>query len=428
MKEHQSSRSGDTAIHFGTLAAGDAHRAGRLCSRPLVLVLALLATALAVSAAQTGASRATQIHDHLWKAAEYLKANDADSAIKEFDAVLALDPRNAEAYANLGVIAFFRRDYHNASQYLREALAIDPALAKTQALLGICQVRLGDPAARGSLEKSFPKLQDKPLRIQVGVELADLYDREGELDAAAAMMRSLVELDPENVDILYAAQRAYSELADDTLNKLAVVGPQSARMQQAIAERLINEGELKSATEHYRKALEINPRLPGVHFELAEAILESAPDDPQAQAGAEKELEASMKFDGDSAKAECLFARIAFRRNELESAYARYERAFALNPREVEAQVGLGRVLMLTGKPQEALKYLRMAVQSDPLNGEAHYRLAVACRKLQLNDEAEKEFRLFQEIKQTKEQVVELYRQMNKKSKPEGDQIPDAEP
>jgi Flp pilus assembly protein TadD len=78
-------------------------------------------------------------------------------------------------------------------------------------------------------------------------------------------------------------------------------------------------------------------------------------------------------------------------------------------------------------KPEEALKYLRMAVQSDPLNGEAHYRLASVCRRLQLKDEAEKELRLFQEIKQTKERVKELYRQMNKKTKPQDDPVPDPE-
>ena len=54
-------------------------------------------------------------------------------------------------------------------------------------------------------------------------------------------------------------------------------------MQQVIAERLINEGDLKGATEHYRKALEIDPRVPGVHYELAEAILESAPTDAEAK-------------------------------------------------------------------------------------------------------------------------------------------------
>ncbi|HKI13280.1 MAG TPA: tetratricopeptide repeat protein [Candidatus Acidoferrum sp.] len=392
------------------------------------MVLAVLASAFAFMGAQTTTSGAVAIHEHLRKAAEYLKANNPNSAVKELDAVLALDPKNAEANANLGVIAFYQRDYQNAAKYLRKALATDPSLAKTQALLAICQERLGDPAARASLEKAFQKLRDKPLRIQVGVELAGLYDREGDLEATAAVMRSLVEIDPENVDILYAAQRAYSELADDTLNKLAIVGPNSARMQQVIAERLINEGDLKTAIEHYRKALEINPRLPGVRFELAEAILESSPDDPKAQAEAEKELETAVKFDGDNAKTECLFGRIAFRRNELDSSYAHYERAFALNPREVEAQVGLGRVLMVAEKPQEALKYLRMAVQSDPLNGEAHYRLATVCRKLQLKDEAEKEFWLSKEIKQTKEQVEGLYRQMSKKPKAEEEQIPDAAP
>jgi Tfp pilus assembly protein PilF len=79
-------------------------------------------------------------------------------------------------------------------------------------------------------------------------------------------------------------------------------------------------------------------------------------------------------------------------------------------------------------KPQEAAKYLRMAVQSDPLNGEAHYRLASVCRKLELKDEATKEFRLFQEIKQTKTDLKELYRQMHKKSPDQEEQMPDAEP
>ena len=43
-----------------------------------------------------------------------------------------------------------------------------------------------------------------------------------------------------------------------------MLAPGSARMQQVIAERLVNEGDLKSATEHYKKVLEIDPRVPGV--------------------------------------------------------------------------------------------------------------------------------------------------------------------
>lgn len=389
----------------------------------------LLACALSVvAAAQTGTTRTAGIHDHLRKAAECLKANDSDSAVKEFEAVLALDPKNAEAYANLGVIAFFRRDYKDAAEYLRKALAIDPALVKTEALLGICERRLGDPSAQALLEKSFTRLKDKKLQIQAGMELANIYDQQGNLDRTASVMRSLVDLDPDNVEILYMAQRVYSDLADETLNKLAIIAPGSARMQQTIAERLVNAGDLKGATEHYRKALELDPRLPGVHYELAEAILESSPSDPQTQAAAEKELEAAVKSDGDSASTECVLARIAARRSDMDGAYAHYDRAFALNPGEVEAQIGLGRLLATRDKPQEAAKYLRMAVQADPLNGEAHYRLATVLRTLDLKDESAKEFWLFREIKQTKQNLKELYRQMNKKPPEREEQIPDAEP
>ena len=241
-------------------------------------------------AAQTGTSHAAEIHNHLRKAAEYLKAKDPDSAVKEFDAVLALDPKNAEAYANLGVVAFFRRDYLNASQYLHKAVVIDPSLVKSQALLGICERRLGDPSARALLEKSFSKLKDKSLRLQVGLELASLYDQQGETGALASIMQSLVDLDPDNVDVLFMAQRVYSELADDTLNKLAIVAPGSARMQQVIAEHLVNEGDLPRAIEHYKKALQIDPRLTGVHFELGEAILQSAAQDPRNSGGSAKRV------------------------------------------------------------------------------------------------------------------------------------------
>jgi len=428
MNQPQPGRTYNRTFGFGAVPALAAHRFGRLCIRPLLLTLSLLTSAPALLTAQSGVSHTADIHDRLRKAAAYLKANDPNSAATEFRAVLSLDPKNPEANANLGVMAFFQHDYQRASQYLRAALAVDPSIAKTQALLGICQRRLGDPSAQALLEKSFPRLKDPKLQIQAGMELAGIYYQQGNLDRTASVMRSLVDLDSDNIEILFMAQRVYSDLADETLNKLAILAPRSARMQQVIAEHLINEGDLKAATGHYRKALEIEPRLPGLHYELAEAILESSPNDPQTQAEAESELQTAVKLDGDSARTECMLARIASRRSDLDGAYAHYSRALALNPREPEAQIGLGRLLATRDKPQEAVKYLRMAVQADPLNGEAHYRLASVCRGLDLKEESEKEFRLFREIKQTRESLKELYRQMHKKPPGQEDQIPDAEP
>jgi tetratricopeptide (TPR) repeat protein len=423
MKRLQFGKLQKSTFHLSTPSGVVANQVGRL--RIIILVLTLLASALVATAAQTGASHAAEIHDHLRKAADYLKANDSNSAVKEFDAVLALDPKNAEAYANLGVIAFFQHDYQKASPYLRKALAIDPSLVKTQALLGICLKRLGDPSARGLLEKSFPKLKDKPMRLQVGLELAALYDQEGDPGATASVMRSLVDLDPDNVDVLFMAQRVYSELADDTLNKLAVLAPGSARMQQVIAEHLVNGGDLQQAIEHYKKALQIDPRLHGVHFELAEAILQSAPFEAGAQAEAQKELELAVTVDGDTAKTECEFGGIALSQSQLDQAFAHYQRAYQLDPNEIQAQMGLAKVLRMQEKWQEAVKYLRMAVQSDPLNGTAHYQLGTAYRRLQMDDMAQKEMILSQEIKKTKDQVEELYRQMNRRPTPGPDDAPE---
>src|SRR5215469_5383874 len=220
-----------------------------------ILVVAVLCSA---ASPQSQEGNAGEIHAHLSTAETALRAGDQDAAAREFRIVLSLDPSNSEARMNLGVIAFGRGDCSAAADELRTALHTRPALVKARALLGICEKRLADPAAKPDLEKSFAQLDDPKLRVQVGMELVGLYYGEGRADNAVPVMQKLVEIAPEDPDTLFTAQRIYQELADDTLNKLALIAPTSARMQQAIAEHLINAGDLPGAIQHYKKALELN--------------------------------------------------------------------------------------------------------------------------------------------------------------------------
>jgi predicted Zn-dependent protease len=286
----------------------------------------------------------------------------------------------------------------------------------------MCERRLGEPAARTDLESAFARLKDPKLRVQVGVELANLYYQNGDLDRTVPVLSELVELAPDNADVLFFAQRIYSEMADDTLNKLALLAPDSARMQQLIAERLINAGDLKGAIEHYHNALAADPRLPGMHFELAEAILESS-NQTEEQVEALKELDAAISSEGDNSRIECAYGRIATLQGKLNEALMHYQRAYKMDPSSGEAQLGLGETLVEQNKPDEALNYLRMAVRTDPMNAAAHYRLARACTVLHLDDEAKKETNLFQEVRQAKDRVTQLYREMNRKPVPE-DNVP----
>ncbi len=391
----------------------------RLCRAFAGMAILLFVSdfSLATARNQSSASIASQVQLHLERAQAALRVSDPATAAKEFLKVLALEPRNAEAYADLGVVSYLQGNYQQASKYLGRALAIDPSLVKTQALLGICEAKLGGSSAQVLLERSFSKLQNRALRTQVGMALAGLYYQQGALGRAAAVARTLVDLSPDNLNVLFLAQRIYTDLAYETTNKLAVLAPGSAQMQEVIAERLVNAGDLRDAIEYYRKALAIDPRLGGVHLELGEAILQSAPSNPQNQAAAKQEFETAERTEGDSAAIECQLGEIAFRQSSVTDAYAHYRRAFTLNPGDAEADLGMGKVLMTRGKLQQAIAYLRMAIRSDPLNADAHYRLAVAYDKLKLTDESRKEFHLFQDIKQTKERVALLNSEMNPRTR-----------
>jgi len=362
-------------------------------------------------------TRSSEIRAHLDRAEAALRQNDGATAERELEAVLALDPRDARANTNLGILALAKGDYRKACDDFRKALGAEPSSAKTEALLGICGRRLADPAATKHLERSFPKLEDPQLRTRVGMELIGIYYGQGDPERAVAVTQTLVELNPENPDILYTAQRLYTELAEATLNKLALVAPSSARMQQVIAEHLINAGDLPSAIEHYKKALEIDPRLPRLRYELAQAILETSRTDPQTQAAAIAMAEKAQEVDGKSSNVACFLARIALLQGDDAKAFEFYREAIGLDPGSVEAQVGLGRMLIAANKPEEAKKYLEQATESDPLNSIAHYRLAIADRRLGLEEEARKQTQLAREVKNAQESVERLYLQMNKQPK-----------
>jgi tetratricopeptide (TPR) repeat protein len=335
--------------------------AATACALALFCGLTLQLPALGAQAAPENPELAADLQ----RGQAALKANDQARAMEEFRAAVQLDPHNIEAHANLGVIAFFHGDCSAAERELHSALEGAQQLVKAQALIGICEKRMGSPSARADPEHAFAVLDDPKLRTQVEVELADIYDQNGGLDHTLLVVLS------------------------------------------------------KNAIERNRKALAADPRLPGMGFELAEAILESS-QDANARAEAQIELEASVKAEGDNDNVECTLGKIALLQNKSDEAYAHYRNAHQMNPNDVEAKLGLARILADQGKPQEAMQYLRAAVQIEPLNGPAHYRLSRVCQTLHLNEEVQEEIFLYPDIRQAQDCVAELNRQMNRKPEAQG--------
>src|ERR1700712_2340322 len=80
---------------------------------------------------------------HAERANEALKSGHPEKAIPEFQALVAANPDNADAQANLGVLLYFQGEPAKAVEPFRAALRLNPALPKIRALLGLAESQLG---------------------------------------------------------------------------------------------------------------------------------------------------------------------------------------------------------------------------------------------------------------------------------------------
>ena len=374
----------------------------------VVLSWVVLFLGLLTSVSQSNPGRQQQIESHSHKAAEYLKENRSDLAVPEFRAIIALDPNNVDAHGNLGAVLFFQGAYADAIPQLRTALNLRPTLWKTQALLGMSEKRTGDiEAARRDLEKTFPNLPEEKIRVETGMELIELYSGTGDLEKAAATVNILQKLEPTDEAILYTAYRIYSNLADESLLSLSVVDPNSARMHQAIAHELAKRGNTAQAIENYRAALKLDPRLPGLHFELAEML--NTLGTPGSQQEAENEYKAALMANPLDEQSECRLGDIAIQANDLEAANKHYTRALQLHPDDPEASIGLAKILMAMDQLEKAESLLQHALQLDPTSAVAHFRLSTIYRQTGRAADANHELAEYQKYTEMKEKLRAVY-------------------
>ncbi len=366
---------------------------------------------LTAAFSQSNLTKQQQIDSHSRQAQEFLRTNQPNLAAREFSAILELDPNNVDVRGNLGVMLFFQGDYAKAAPQLRAALKLKPGLWKIQALLGMCEKRIGQTTgAQADLEQSFPRLQEEKLRVQTGMELIEIYYGAGDLDKAAGVVNILRQLRPADVDILYTAHRIYSDLADESLLSVTMIAPKSARAHQMMAQEMARQGNNEGAIEKYREALKIDPALPGLHFELAEMLSSATP--PADQEEVEKEYKAALADNPFDEKSECRLGEIASQRSDLKDASAHYSRALELQPNDADANLGLAKILLSMNQPEKARPLLERAAQLEPFNAVTHYRLSLVYRGLGRSADARKELAEFQRLKDMKAQLKQVYQEM----------------
>jgi Tfp pilus assembly protein PilF len=385
------------------------------------VLLAGVALCLSQTSGVKQEDKQQQFAAHIEKANAFLREKQPALAIPEFEAAVTIDPENADAQANLGVLLFFQGNAADSIPHFRAALAArkvpesqeerQPGLAKIQGLLGMAESRTLDFAdARKDMEVAFPSLQDPRFQLQLGLELVGLDTESGDLDKAAAVIAQLRKAAPDNAEVLYAAYRTYSDLAGESMLALSLAAPDSAQMHQLLAHEEIRQGNTNDAIAQYRKAIVIDPHLPGIHFELAELLHTST--DESVKKDAEREYRTALVENPQNEKSILRLAEIDSQRGNVQQSYKEYTKAVELQPADADAKLGLAKTLIDMNQADKALSLLEDAVKLEPTNATAHYRLATLYRKMGRVDDAKREVELYQKLKDMKEKLRALYKEL----------------
>ncbi len=376
-----------------------------------LVVLLGVGSAISLAAQSSAGTKAEQIRIHEQKASELLTQKKPELATKEFATIVSIDPTNLNAQANLGVLLYFQRDYAEAEPHLRYAVDTQPDLTKIRTLLGICERHLGKTdLARTELETVVAQLKEPNLKIEAGLELIELYTAMGDLVKAAGVVATLRESAPTNPRVLYTAYRIYSDLAGEALLDISVAAPNSGQMHQAMAHELGRAGDLNGAIADYRAALAADAQLPGIHFELAEALHNSP--ETKLKDEAEQEYRAAVANNALDEKALTRLGDIVAEKGNLDEAEKYYKQALTITPGDVDASVGLAFVYGQKDNPTAALPLLEAAVAADPGNIMAHYRLSSVYRALHRPDDAKREIAEYKKYKDLKEKLRAIYKDM----------------
>ena len=143
---------------------------------------------------------------------------NASEARDRLNHALALDPDLAETHAMLGRMAATEDDAATARRHLERSLTIAPGQPETVALLLEAYRRLPEPEPRGA-ERFLRKLvsalgdQDEALRKRIWDELGTIYEHQlGDRNAARIAYDSAARLDPQS---LAAVQKSGALNAED---------------------------------------------------------------------------------------------------------------------------------------------------------------------------------------------------------------------
>jgi len=228
------------------------------------------------------------------------------------------------------------------------------------------------------LKRAIRQTADRELKKKIGLDglhcamtHSSPYDS---LDFLVVLSRDF----PRDPEVLYTAAHAYSDLSMRASQDLAREAPFSFQVHALNAEALEIQGRWEEAAAEYRRILDINPMLPGIHARLGRALLSKPQPSPTEVDQARKSFEEELEIDPRNATAEFVLGQVAADAKDTATAIRHFTRATKLDVGFMEAYLGLGTALNSAKQFTEAILPLETYEKMAPDSPTGHYQLAVA--------------------------------------------------
>lgn len=332
----------------------------------------------------------------LAKAALY--SNKPIEAVELLDRATRAD--GAEALFALGILVPSRGpDPEAREQELDQLRTCLPELSKTKPgqartlALAFVNWRLGNTDASVEYIHEFQKTMPRA-RASDSYQAAVQFLHLGDPDSALAAFRTVLKVNPHDLQAAYMLARTYRYLSMSVLRQLLIVAPDSYPAHQLLAETLENAEDYERAIAEYRVVEGRAPNLPGIHFALGHLLLKTGARDE-----ALAEFQQELQLDPDHAGANAEVGAIFVEREEPDTGITYLRKAVSLAPDLWSAHRELGQAYYMEKRFTGAEAELQKAVDQDP-DGVAHYELGMVYRALGRFEEARKMFARSRQIKQ----------------------------
>jgi tetratricopeptide (TPR) repeat protein len=285
-----------------------------------------------------------------------MQAGDLRNARAAFRHVLALDPKAAAAYVNLGVIAMRQKEWEEALRNLRTAEKLAPKMSGVRLNIGLVEYRQENYAAAIAPFESV--LRDDPASVQARYLLGLCLTFTEKYAKAAATLEPLwTEL---SGDILYlyvlgmaANLGGNQELDQKAMRRLVEVGGDSPELHLILGKAHIQRQEYPAAVEELQKAVHAKSDLPYAHFNLGMAYAKQGEYEKSAA-----EFQKDIQVEPD----------LADNYEQLAQLYSRQQRDDDLNARSATAWYVLAKVHDRRKEYAQALKAIDAAGKFAPSN------------------------------------------------------------